>query len=67
MVEIQKEHQDSMITSEYSKNWTEKSPNSKLNSINSTLNDSKLSKINEIKNLKTQITNRNYREFQKLV
>lgn len=67
MVEIQKEHQDPMITSEYSKNWTEKSPNSKLNSINSTLNDSKLSKINEIKNLKTQITNRNYREFQKLV
>lgn len=67
MAEILKNHQDSMTTSEYAKNWTEKSPSSKLNAINWILWNPKISRITEVKNLKNLILKHNYREFQKSV
>lgn len=67
MVETLRNNRDSMITSEVAKNWTEKSPNSKLKTINSILNDSKILNINEIKNLKNKIKNCEYRSLQKIV
>ena len=59
--------EESLITSEYAINWTEKSPNSKLKMINSILNNQKLSKIIEVRKLKDKIVNRKFRDFQKLV
>ena len=59
--------EESLITSEYAINWTEKSPNSKLKMISSILNNQKLSKIIEVRKLKDKIVNRKFRDFQKLV
>jgi hypothetical protein len=67
MVETLRTNQDSMITSESAKNWTEKSPNSKLNVINSILNDKRIQNIKKIKELKVKIKNREYRSLQKTV
>ena len=67
MVETLRNGRDSMITSEYAKNWTEKSQNSKLKTINSILNESKIQEINEVKNLKNIIKNREYRSLQKMI
>ena len=66
-IETQMNQQDSLITSEYAKKRTEKSPNSKLNVITKAFKDSKLSKIIEVNKLKVLIMNRSYREFQRLV
>ncbi len=67
MEEKLRSHEESMTTNEYSKNWTEKSPNSKLWEINKILNEQELQNINEIKELKNKIKNRDYREFQKAI
>lgn len=67
MVETYRNNTDSMSTSEYAKNWTETSPNSKLRDINNLLGNSKLQNINEVKNLKDKIKKREYRNFQKMV
>ena len=65
--EVLRKNNDTLITSEYSKDWTEKSPNSKLNTINSILNDKRIQNINKIKELKVKIKNREYRSLQKTV
>lgn len=67
MVEKLRSNQDVLTTSEYAKKWTEKSPYSKLNQINSILSDSKLKDIKEISALKTKISKGEYRDFQKSV
>ena len=67
MVETLRTNQDSMVTSESAKNWTEKSPNSKLKNINFVLDDAKIQKIKEVKNLKDKIKRREYRSLQKIV
>ena len=66
-IETPMNQQESLITSEYAKKRTEKSPNSKLNVITRAFKDSKLSKIIEVNKLKILIMNRSYREFQRLV
>lgn len=65
--EVLRKSNDTLITSEYSKDWTEKSPNSKLNAINSILNDKRIQNIKKIKELKVKIKNREYRSLQKTV
>jgi hypothetical protein len=65
--EVLRKSNDTLITSEYSKDWTEKSPNSKLNTINSILNDKRIQNIKKIKELKVKIKNREYRSLQKTV
>ena len=65
--EVLKKSTEQLITSEYAKNWTEKSPNSKLNTINSILNYKRIQKIKKIKELKAKIKNREYRSLQKTV
>lgn len=66
-VENIKNRQDLLITSEYAKNRTEKSPNSKLKDILNILNNPKLQKVKEFKELKNKINNREYRTFQKII
>jgi hypothetical protein len=66
MVETYREHETELKTSEYSKEWTEKSPNSKLNTINRIFNNSKLDSIPEAKAMKDKLKNREYREVQRL-
>jgi hypothetical protein len=67
MVEKLKINQDILVTWEYAKKWTETSPLSKLNQINGVLSNPKLKNIKEISILKTKISKREYREFQKMV
>lgn len=65
MVETYRNNADFMPTPESARNWTETSSNSKLIEINAVLNNSKLENIDEVKNLKDKIKNREYREFQR--
>ncbi len=67
MVETIKRAWDLMPTSEYTKIWTEKSTDSKLWSIKSIMNNTKLSYIKEVMVLKDKIKNREYREFQRII
>ena len=56
--------ESNLATSEVAKRWTESSPKSKLNEINSRLNSTKSNEAKELKNL---INKREYREFQKKI
>ena len=67
MVESLRRNTDSLVTSEYAKNWTESSPKSKLWNISVKLSNPKIQRLNEIKELKNKIKNREYRSFQKMV
>ncbi len=67
MVENFKEKQDVISTSEYAKEWTENSPDSKLSNIRSILNNPKIQSIKEVQILKQEIKKRDYRSFQKIV
>lgn len=67
MVEVLKNSRDSLITSEYAKNWTETSSNSMLWNIKRTLNNPKLKNLREIKDLNNKIQNREYKSFQKIL
>ena len=53
-----------LATPESAKNWTEHSPKSKLNMINSKLNSAKSAEAKELKNL---IRKREYKDFQKKI
>jgi len=53
-----------LTTSEAAKNWTETSPKSTLNKVNSRLNSTK---SNEAKKLKDLVNKREYRDFQKKI
>jgi hypothetical protein len=66
MIEIDKRYETSLTTSEYQKEWTEKSPKSKLNDIKRIFNNSKLNNIPEAKAIKNKLLNREYREVQRL-
>jgi hypothetical protein len=67
MVEIDRRHETTRLTtSEYQKEWTEKSPKSKLNNIKRIFNNRKLDNIPEAKAMKDKLLNREYREVQRL-
>lgn len=62
MVEkIESKQENKLITSEAAKEWTEHSPNSRLNKINSRL---KSAQSNEGKELRNLLVNREYKQFQ---
>ena len=67
MVETLRQQKWELITSEYAKKWTEKSPNSKLKQINEVLSKPELKDIKEIWTLKTKISKREYRDLQKIL
>ena len=54
-------------TSEVAKQWTEKSPNSKLSSFNKTLSNPKIKNIKEVSSIFNLIKSREYRQIQKVV
>ena len=66
MVEKLSNHPESghLITSETAKNWTEKSPKSRLKQINAKLDSAK---SKEAKDLKDLISKREYKDFQKKI
>jgi hypothetical protein len=67
MVEIDRRHETTQLTtSEYQKEWTEKSPKSKLNNIKRIFNNRRLDNIPEAKAMKDKLLNREYREVQRL-
>ena len=67
MIEIDRRYEtNNLMTSEYQKEWTEKSPKSKLNNIKRIFNNRKLDKIPEAKAMKDKLLNREYREVQRL-
>lgn len=66
MVEKLKVSNETLSTPEYAKEWTEKSPNSKLNVIKRIFNNHKLDNIPEVKKIKDKLLNRDYREVQRL-
>ncbi|MBR6907136.1 hypothetical protein IKN40_01150 [bacterium] len=67
MVEIDRRYEtNNLMTSEFQKEWTEKSPKSKLNNIKRIFNNRKLDNIPEAKAMKDKLLNREYREVQRL-
>jgi hypothetical protein len=66
MIETKRGYETELSTSEYSKEWTEKSPKSKLNNIKRIFNNSRLNNIKEAKAMKDKLENREYREVQRL-
>ena len=67
MVEIDRRYEtNNLMTSEFQKEWTEKSPKSKLNSIKRIFNNRRLDNIPEAKAMKDKLLNREYREVQRL-
>ena len=66
MIEIDRRYETELKTSEYSKEWTEKSPKSKLNNIKRIFNNSRLDSIKEAKAMKDKLARREYRELQRL-
>ena len=61
---ISQTSETTLRTPEIAKNWTEHSPKSKLNQINSKLNSARSNEAKELKNL---INRREYRQFQKKI
>jgi hypothetical protein len=66
MIEIDRRYETELKTSEYSKEWTEKSPKSKLNNIKRIFNNSRLDSIKEAKAMKDKLAKCEYREVQRL-
>jgi len=66
MIEIDRWRSPELKTSEYAKEWTEKSPNSKLNIVKRIFNNRRLDNIPEAKKMKDKLQNRDYRELQRL-
>jgi hypothetical protein len=62
MVEkIESKHENKLTTSEAAKEWTERSPNSRLNKINARL---KSAQSNEAKELRNLLVSGEYKQFQ---